>query len=77
MQNRHPQKVEDYTNANLVLILVNLFWVFGVVWSTWGIGPVVILGLVLNHMINRLAVIRLERARANAPLSRQVPTDRV
>ena len=28
MENRHPKQVEDYTQANLVLILFNLLWLF-------------------------------------------------
>ena len=63
MENHHRKRVEDYTNANLVLILVNLLWIFGVVWAHVGIGGVLILGAVLNHMIARLEA---SRARRNA-----------
>lgn len=59
MERRHPQPVEDYTTANLVLIFVNLLWVFIAIWSAWGLGPVAILGALLNHLITRL-----ERAKA-------------
>jgi hypothetical protein len=84
MRDRHPKQVEDYTAANLILIFVNVLWIFGVVWSTWGIGAVVILGLILNHLIGRLSVVRADRARADAatpPRVRaqsggQAPTDR-
>jgi hypothetical protein len=54
MENRHPKRVEDYTNANLVLIFVNLLWLFAVLYATWGLGVVLILGAVLNHLITRL-----------------------
>lgn len=62
MQNKHPEPVEDYTTANLVLIFVNLLWIFGVVWSTWGIGAVLVLGAILNHLITRLRIARARRA---------------
>ncbi|MFW2543829.1 histidinol phosphate aminotransferase [Primorskyibacter sp. 2E107] len=54
MENRHPNAVEDFTSANLVLIFVNLLWIFAVVWSSWGLGPVLVLGAILNHLITRL-----------------------
>lgn len=81
MRDRHPKRVEDYTNANLVLIFVNLLWIFGLLWSTWGLVPVLVTGLVLNHAINRIEVIRLERAQAHAPRAtrdaKSQPTDNV
>jgi hypothetical protein len=67
MNDGHPGRVEDYTNANLVLILVNLMWIFGVIWSSWGLFPVIVLSFVLNHLITRIAVVRARRAMENAP----------
>ncbi|BBU55263.1 hypothetical protein KU6B_15280 [Mameliella alba] len=58
MENRHPQPVEDYTSANLVLIFVNLLWVFVLLWSWWGLGPVLIVAVLLNHLITRLELAR-------------------
>ncbi|WP_136440841.1 histidinol phosphate aminotransferase [Pacificoceanicola onchidii] len=54
MDNRHPNAVEDYTVTNLVLIFVNMLWVFAAIWTVWGLPVVVLLALVLNHMITRL-----------------------
>ena len=54
MRNNHPGRVEDYTTANLILIFVNMLWIFVWIWSAWGLGAVVILSAFLNHLITRL-----------------------
>ncbi|MBV7394010.1 histidinol phosphate aminotransferase [Mameliella sediminis] len=61
MDNRHPQSVEDYTTANMILIFVNLLWVFIAIWSYWGLGTVLLLALLLNHLITRLETTRRRR----------------
>lgn len=60
MNNKHPGRVEDYTTANLVLIFVNMLWIFGVIWSTWGLAPVILVALVLNHLITRLQILKAQ-----------------
>ncbi|MFY0623399.1 MAG: histidinol phosphate aminotransferase [Pelagimonas sp.] len=62
MTTKHAQRVEDFTNANLILIFVNLIWVFVAIWSAWGLGPVVILAAGLNHLITRLEFAKRRRA---------------
>lgn len=47
--------------ANMILIFVNLLWIFIALWSFWGLGPVLILAAVLNHLISRIAVARRNR----------------
>jgi hypothetical protein len=49
----------DKALANLILIYLNLLWIFGVLWSSWGLAPVLILAMVINHFINRTEVSRL------------------
>ncbi|SNT12112.1 histidinol phosphate aminotransferase [Antarctobacter heliothermus] len=61
MENRHPKRVEDYTTANMVLIFVNLLWVFVALWSFWGLGVVLILAMLLNHLITRIDIVRRRR----------------
>lgn len=61
MENRHPQPVEDYTTANLVLIFMNLLWVFVALWSYLGLGMVLVLAALLNHLITRLDLARRRR----------------
>jgi uncharacterized membrane protein len=54
MQSRQPRPVEDYTNANLILVFVNLLWIFVAMWSAWGLLPVLLLALGLNQGITWL-----------------------
>lgn len=61
MQHQHPKRVEDYTTANLILILVNLLWILGVIWANFGLLAVVLTGWFLNHMITRLEQYRASR----------------
>ncbi len=61
MNSQHPGRVEDYTTANLVLIFVNLIWLFVVLWATWGLGAVIVAGAFLNHLITRLAIYKARR----------------
>ena len=58
MENRHPQPVENYMTANMILIFVNLLWIFIAVWNAWGLAPVLVLAAVLNHLITRLEFAR-------------------
>ncbi|SMX42515.1 histidinol phosphate aminotransferase [Maliponia aquimaris] len=58
MANHPPQPVQDYTTANLILIFVNLLWIFLALWSAWGLGPVLILGAFLNHGVTRIEAAR-------------------
>lgn len=61
MPSHHPQSVEDYTTANMVLIFVNMLWIFVVIWSYWGLVPVLIAAACLNHLITRLDNARRSR----------------
>lgn len=63
MYDNHPGRVEDYTTATLVLLFINMIWIFGAIWASWGLGPVLILAAVLNHPITRLQVMLVRRER--------------
>jgi hypothetical protein len=54
----NQQPAPNYTTAALTMLWVNLMWIFGVIWALWGLVPVMLLGLVFNHFINRLAALR-------------------
>lgn len=73
----HPKAVKNYVTANLVMAFANLSWIFVALWMAWGIGAVLVLAAALNHAINRLAVIRRQRAIASTargkPPSRPSP----
>lgn len=58
MNKREPKTAPNYTNAALTMAWVNIMWVFGVIWAVWGIVPVLLLGLIFNHCIDRLAALR-------------------
>lgn len=53
MHDSDPQTPVSYRTANLTLVFVNLFWLLLVVWSTLGIGAVMIAGAIGNHLITR------------------------
>lgn len=61
MDQRHPKRVENYTTASLVLIFVNLLWIFGVIWANFGLLAVILTGWVLNQGITRLELYRASR----------------
>ncbi len=45
----------DYTNAAIVMIGVNLFWIFFVIWVISGLVPVLVLAALINHGIDRIS----------------------
>ncbi|MCT4558326.1 MAG: histidinol phosphate aminotransferase [Pelagimonas sp.] len=57
----------DNEFANYLLIFMNLLWIFGVLWSTWGIVAVIIMGLALNHVISRIAFQKAQDDGADVP----------
>lgn len=70
MRPAHPKEVEDYTTPSLVLIFINMLWVFGVIWAWFGLAPVLLLGWALHHAIRALARRRkAKRAVIRAPKS--------
>ncbi len=54
MNSPRPKRVEDYTNAALVSLGVNLLWIFMAIWAIVGFWAVVLAGLVLNRLITWL-----------------------
>lgn len=54
MEQRYPKRVENYTTASLILLFVNLLWIFGVIWAWLGFAAVLLTGWFLNLMITRL-----------------------
>lgn len=51
----HPvPAAPDYTNAALVMLGVNLLWIFFAIWATTGLLPVLLVAAFLNHLITRL-----------------------
>ena len=44
----------NYTNAALVMGLVNLLWIFMILWAVFGFPIVLLTGFVLDRLIRRL-----------------------
>ncbi|MBE9635237.1 histidinol phosphate aminotransferase [Salipiger mangrovisoli] len=42
----------DFFSANLVLLFVVMFLVFLILWISYGLAPVVIAGVAINHAIS-------------------------
>jgi hypothetical protein len=61
MREREQFAAPDYTNAALVMALVNLVWSFLLIWASFGLPAVLALAVFLNYLITRLAH---KRARA-------------
>ena len=49
-----PGRAPDYTDAALVMGLVNLVWVLLVLWAAFGFWSVLATGIGLNALITRL-----------------------
>ena len=52
---RPVQRVEDYTTTCLVMGLVNLLWIFVVIWAFLGLPAVMVLAVILNAGITRIS----------------------
>lgn len=81
MHGQEPGTVQDYTTANLILILANLLWIFVAIWAFFGFGYVLLLAVALNHAITwienrKLAYeMRMEQAVQRALLRRSEAGD--
>ena len=51
-----PPASTDLLSATLSFLTVNLLWIFIVLWLLYGLAPVLLLAVVMNHRINRLEV---------------------
>lgn len=50
------KKAPDLLEAALSFIGINLMWVFFAIWVLYGMVPVLLLALFINHMITRLEI---------------------
>jgi len=67
----------DLLSTTLSFLAVNLLWIFFALWLLYGMVPVLLLAVAMNHMINRLEVrmIRAEQradTRGAPPLNRRI-----
>ncbi|EIE52869.1 histidinol phosphate aminotransferase [Salipiger aestuarii] len=54
MDDRTRQSAPDYSTSALFFIFINMIWIFGVLWVSWGLGAVAIAGVIVNHLITML-----------------------
>jgi len=54
MRRGNLPKAPKYTNAALVMGLVNLLWIFTALWAAFGLPVVVAVGYVLHLLIGRI-----------------------
>jgi len=54
MKRGQLSEAPNYTNAALVMGLVNLLWIFMALWIIFGLHVVLAVGWVLNLLITRL-----------------------
>ncbi len=55
-QAQERKKAPDLLETALGFIGINLMWVFFAIWVLYGIVPVLLLALFINHMITRLEI---------------------
>ena len=58
MNNQKIGSAPDFTNAALIMLGVNMMWVFVAIWALYGFVPVLILAALLHHLITRFAARR-------------------
>lgn len=46
----------DLFSAAIIFIGINLMWIFFALWVLFGMIPVLLLAVFLNHLINRLEI---------------------
>lgn len=55
MRRGNLPEAPNYTNAALIMGLVNLLWIFMVLWAVFGLPVVLAVGWVLNRLITHIA----------------------
>ena len=58
MRGDNRPSAPNYTSAALTMGLVNLLWIFAVIWTVFGFAASVLCALGLNWMIDRIAARR-------------------
>lgn len=47
----------DYQSALYIFCGVGLIWLFMIIWALYGMLPVVMIAVILNHIITRIGVV--------------------
>lgn len=51
-----PDGVPDFFIAAITFAAINLMWIFFVIWVLYGMVPVLVLAVLVNHLISRLDI---------------------
>jgi len=54
MRHGNLTSAPNYTNAALIMGLVNLVWIFAALWAVFGLWTVLLAGFVLDKLISRI-----------------------
>ncbi|WP_147106621.1 hypothetical protein [Tateyamaria sp. syn59] len=65
MDDNHTGIAPNYTKACIVMFGVNLTWILVAIWAIWGLIAAMLLGIGLNHLIERGKVWAAERQAAS------------
>ncbi|MBY6066880.1 histidinol phosphate aminotransferase [Leisingera aquaemixtae] len=58
-----PDAMPDFFTAAIMFAGINLMWIFFVIWVMYGMVPVLVVAVLVNHFINRLEI-RLKSQKA-------------
>jgi len=53
---KNPAEATDLFSAAIAFLGINLLWIFFAIWVLFGMVPVLLLALLLNHLIDRIEV---------------------
>ncbi|MBY6135264.1 histidinol phosphate aminotransferase [Leisingera sp. XS_AS12] len=51
-----PDGIPDMFAATITFAGINLMWIFFVLWVLYGLVPVLVLAVLINHLITRLEI---------------------
>lgn len=54
MQDQKLPQASDILPAAVTFLGINLMWIFVVIWMIYGLTPVLVLAVMINHVITRL-----------------------
>ena len=54
MQDQKLPQTPDILALAVTFLGINMMWIFFVIWMVYGMTPVLVLAVLINHAINRL-----------------------
>jgi len=72
MHNKPVGRAPNYTNACIAMFGVNITWILVAIWAIWGLVAAVLLGLGVNHLMERARVRAVARRAASIRRGRHI-----